>query len=152
MADPTPPPGRADPALADIGDRLRRLRDREAVQPGAEGRSTSRAERTSGLGLGMRISIELVTTVAVGAGLGYALDAWLGTGPVMMVVFLIFGGAAGVSNAYRVVRGLDDSVGLGAAIARKEAQDAAEHARGRGSAARSGLGARAQERTKEDGA
>jgi ATP synthase protein I len=72
------------------------------------------------LGIGMRISIELVTTVAVGTVLGYGIDTWLGTMPIFLIVFLLFGGAAGVMNAYRVAKGLDESVGLGGAVARKE--------------------------------
>jgi len=74
----------------------------------------------------MRISVELVATLAVGAGIGYMLDAWLGTAPLFMVVFLFLGGAAGVSNVYRVVKGLDEGVGLGRAIEEKKRRDAAE--------------------------
>ncbi|MBE1236451.1 AtpZ/AtpI family protein [Phaeovibrio sulfidiphilus] len=71
----------------------------------------------------MRISVEMVTTIAVGGALGYGLDKWMGSAPFAMVLCLLLGGAAGVMNAYRVVKGLDDSVGLGAAIARKEAKE-----------------------------
>jgi len=80
--------------------------------------------RPSGLGLGMRISVEMIVTVAVGAAIGYALDAWLGTAPLLMVVFLFLGAAAGVSNVYRVVKGLDDGVGLGRAMEEKRRRDA----------------------------
>jgi ATP synthase protein I len=78
------------------------------------------------MGLGMRIGVEMVVTVAVGAGIGYLLDAWLGTAPLMMVLFLFLGAGAGVSNVYRVVRGLDEAVGLGRAIEEKERRDRAE--------------------------
>jgi ATP synthase protein I len=78
------------------------------------------------MGLGMRISVEMVVTVAVGAGIGYLLDAWLGTAPLLMIVFLFLGAAAGVSNVYRVVQGLDEGVGLGRAIEAKRRQEAAE--------------------------
>ena len=72
----------------------------------------------------MRISVEMIVTVAVGAAIGYALDAWLGTAPLLMVVFLFLGAAAGVSNVYRVVKGLDDGVGLGRAMEEKRRRDA----------------------------
>jgi ATP synthase protein I len=78
------------------------------------------------MGLGMRISVEMVVTVAVGAGIGYMLDAWLGTAPLLMIVFLFLGAAAGVSNVYRVVQGLDEGVGLGRAIEAKRRQETAQ--------------------------
>ncbi|ABC24042.1 AtpZ/AtpI family protein [Rhodospirillum rubrum] len=107
------------PSLEDIS---RRLTEAKGGADGAEadGAGSSGPARASGLGIGMRISIELVTTIAVGGAIGYGLDSWLGTSPLAMVVFLVLGGAAGVMNAYRVVKGLDDSVGLGRAIERKE--------------------------------
>lgn len=108
---------RNPPDLADIEARLRQARPQET---GDEDRASGRSARASGLGLAFRIGIELVSTVAVGTALGWALDEWLGTKPWLMVVFLFLGGAAGVTNVYRVVRGLDDSVGLGGAVERKQ--------------------------------
>ncbi|MGC2856715.1 AtpZ/AtpI family protein [Novispirillum sp. DQ9] len=108
---------RNPPDLADIDARLRAARPQ--VQ-GDDGREGGGPARMSGLGLAARIGIELVTTVLVGVAIGWALDEWLGTKPWFMVVFLFLGGAAGVTNVYRVVRGLDDSVGLGGAVERKQ--------------------------------
>ncbi|MCR6631015.1 MAG: AtpZ/AtpI family protein [Magnetospirillum sp.] len=71
------------------------------------------------MGLGFRIAIEFVAGIAVGGGIGWALDRWLGTAPVMMVLFLLLGGAAGVMNAYRAAKGMDESVGLGGAQRRR---------------------------------
>lgn len=67
----------------------------------------------------MRISVELVVTTAVGTGLGWLLDDVLGTRPLMLVIGLLLGGAAGVMNVYRVAQGLDDGVGLGRAMDQK---------------------------------
>lgn len=114
------------PGPDEIAARLSQAREREAVRHGKEAGDQGPggpAGRASGLGIGMRISIELVTTVAVGGALGYGLDTWIGSAPIGLVVCLLLGGAAGVSNAYRVVKGLDDAVGLGAAIARKETKE-----------------------------
>jgi ATP synthase protein I len=72
------------------------------------------------MGQGFRIATELVAGVAVGTFIGYALDRWLGTRPWLMVVFFFLGAAAGMMNVYRVAKGLDESVGLGAAQRRKE--------------------------------
>ncbi|GEO80692.1 AtpZ/AtpI family protein [Pararhodospirillum oryzae] len=115
--DETPGPDEIAARLAKV-----RARDNAGTTAGADG-PQGRGQAGSGLGIGMRISIELVTTVAVGGALGYGLDVWWGSAPAAMVVCLLFGGAAGVSNAYRVVKGLDDSVGLGGAIARKETKE-----------------------------
>jgi ATP synthase protein I len=100
------------PSLENIEARLRDARAREDVGSarGPVGRAAS-----SGMALGLRLGTELVSGLGVGAGLGWALDRWLGTRPWAMVVGLFFGGAAGVVSAYRAVRGLDETVGLGTA-------------------------------------
>jgi len=54
--------------------------------------------------IGTRIGTELVSGVLVGAGLGYLLDRLFGTSPVLLIMFLIFGGAAGFLNVYRFVK------------------------------------------------
>jgi ATP synthase protein I len=102
--------------LEDIEARLRAARGAEAE---AKRVGPSHSVASSGLGLGFRISIEFVAGVAVGCGIGYAIDRWLGTLPVMMVLFLLLGGAAGVLNAYRAAKGLDESVGLGGSQRRR---------------------------------
>ena len=42
--------------------------------------------------------------VGFGALLGWALDRWLGTMPLFLIVFFMLGAAAGVLNAYRHLR------------------------------------------------
>lgn len=102
--------------LEDIEARLRKARgaEEEANRVGPD-----RSAASSGIGLGFRVSIEFVAGVAVGVGIGYALDRWLGTAPIMLVLFLLLGGAAGVLNAYRAAKGLDESVGLGGSQRRR---------------------------------
>jgi ATP synthase protein I len=104
------------PSFEDIEARLRSARGAEDQ---AKGSGPKHSVASTGLGLGFRISIEFVAGVAVGAGIGYGLDRWFGTAPVMMVLFLLLGGAAGVMNAYRAAKGLDQSVGLGGAQRRR---------------------------------
>lgn len=109
---------------SDLSDFDARLREARRAQPGKDGDGPRRAgANASGLGVAMRIGVELVTTVLVGVGIGWALDTWLGSAPWLMVLFLFLGGAAGVMNVYRVVKGLDDSVGLGQAMERKKRRD-----------------------------
>jgi ATP synthase protein I len=42
--------------------------------------------------------------VAIGAGIGYLLDRWLGTSPWLLVVFLLFGVAAGFKGLIDAAR------------------------------------------------
>lgn len=66
-----------------------------------------------GMGLGFRIATELVAAFAVGGGIGYLLDRWLGTAPWLMVMFLLLGAVAGTLNVYRVMLKINQVVGLG---------------------------------------
>lgn len=108
------------PSLDEIEQRLRAAR---AQDPGSGGQAgAGRRGGASGMGIAARITVELVVSVMVGVGIGYALDQWLGTKPWLMLVFLLLGGAAGVMNAYRAAKGLDESVGLGSAMERRKRQ------------------------------
>jgi len=63
------------------------------------------------MGLGFRIGLELVVAVFVGVAIGWAIDRWLGTRPWGLLVFLFLGVGAGMTNVYRVVKGLGMAVG-----------------------------------------
>jgi ATP synthase protein I len=56
------------------------------------------------LGQALRLGVELVAGVAVGGFIGWALDRFLGTAPVLMVVFLGLGAAAGIMNVVRTAK------------------------------------------------
>jgi ATP synthase protein I len=88
--------------VADRDDFDRRLREARARQD----RETA-PKRRGGLpggawGIGFRVGVELVSALAVGLVIGWALDRWLGTGPWLLMLFVVLGGAAGVLNVYRV--------------------------------------------------
>ena len=69
----------------------------------AEKSSARQAGRETGqMGLGFRISVEMLATLAVGTGMGYVLDRWLGTSPWLTLAFLVLGAAAGMRNAIKV--------------------------------------------------
>ena len=83
---------------AEIGRRLDDVKARKtpvAAPDGARGKA---------FGDAFRIVAELIVGVAVGGGLGWFLDRQLGTAPWLLVVFLMLGFAAGVSNVIRTAR------------------------------------------------
>jgi ATP synthase protein I len=56
-----------------------------------------------GLALASRVGLELVAATVLGAGLGYGLDRWLGTGPWLLVVGVVLGAVAGFLAVYHLV-------------------------------------------------
>ena len=75
----------------------------QARRSKADKKSARTAGRDTGqMGLGFRISVEMLATLAVGTGMGFVLDRWLGTSPWLTLVFLMLGAAAGMRNAIRV--------------------------------------------------
>ena len=109
-------------SLDDLDARLKAARDRQNERAGAPARTE--AESVSGLGFAVRVGVELVAAVAVGAGIGWLLDQWFGTEPWLMVVMLFLGMGAGVSNVYRVMNRLGSAVGYRPARNDEEGPDA----------------------------
>jgi len=59
------------------------------------------------IGIATRLSTEMVVAVAVGGGLGWALDHFLGTRPIFLVVMFLLGAAAGIRNVMRAAAELN---------------------------------------------
>ena len=85
-------------------NRLRAARVKQGLDAPDQAPAGS-AENTGGstLGLGLRVGVELVSALAVAVAIGWALDRWLHTLPLFLVMFLVLGGAAGVANVWRLV-------------------------------------------------
>ena len=81
--------------LSDV--RIRRGLDVPPPVPGDE-------KPFSPWGIGLRVGTELVSALVVAVAIGWALDRWLGTKPILMAVFVLIGGAAGVANVWRLFR------------------------------------------------
>jgi len=90
--------------LEKLGSRLDEIKRREQK---AERARTGSLERTEGLSVGLRIGVELVAAIAVGTGLGYALDRLLGSLPIALLVGFTLGSAAGMVNVVRTAKELD---------------------------------------------
>ena len=114
MANKRPPQ-----ALDDLDARLRAAQARQK----GETDEPDVAKRGSALSLAFRIGVELVAALIVGVGVGYLLDLWLGTKPWFLLLFFVLGSAAGIMNVFRVMGGLDSSVGYRKPVSEKEPSD-----------------------------
>lgn len=85
------------PGFDEFDARLARLRGARAGSPSKSEKAGSRPS----WGGGLQAGIELLGGLAGGLLLGWALDAWLGTAPVFLVVGFVLGAAAGMLNAWR---------------------------------------------------
>ena len=54
------------------------------------------------MSLGFRVLTEFVAGIVVGAVIGWQLDKWFGTSPILLIVFFTLGTAAGFWNVYRI--------------------------------------------------
>ncbi len=59
------------------------------------------------VGMAMRVSIELVVGLAVGLGMGWLIDRWLGTRPWFMLGMMFVGVTAGILNVRRMAIEID---------------------------------------------
>jgi F0F1-type ATP synthase assembly protein I len=55
----------------------------------------------------VRICIELISGVIVGSSIGYILDEVFDFRFILLLVFTILGGAAGITNAVRYIHSID---------------------------------------------
>ena len=61
----------------------------------------TKSSNAASLGKALKISTELVAAVVVGSTLGFLLDNWFDTKPLLTICFFILGVAAGILNVFR---------------------------------------------------
>ena len=83
---------------SELGKRLDEVRTRNVPQTG------DHRARGAAMGEAFKIAAELMVGVVVGGGIGWALDRHLGTAPWLLVLFLLLGFAAGMSNVIKAAR------------------------------------------------
>ena len=67
------------------------------------------------LGYAFRMALDMVAAVVVGGGIGWYLDRWLDTKPVLLLIMIVLGLAAGFSNVWRTYKLMQADAGLGTA-------------------------------------
>lgn len=84
--------------LAALSAALEKQKDPKADQDALE--ATQRTGRA--MSLGFRVLSEFVAGIIVGAVMGWQLDEWFHTKPVLLIVMTTFGTIAGFWNVYRL--------------------------------------------------
>ena len=70
--------------------RLAQVREKPKAQQSATGKGFSQGE------VAWRMVIELATGIGLGFAIGYGIDTLVGTIPVFLIIFTLFGFAAGI--------------------------------------------------------
>ena len=94
---------------ASLSERIRQLEER---QEPARLNNNRAAMSSNGLAMAGRVTTELVAGLVVGTGIGWALDQWLDTTPILMVVMFFLGAAAGMMNVWRALTGRGMAAGF----------------------------------------
>ena len=66
-----------------------------------KGALINKSRNAASLGKALKISTELVASVVVGSTIGFLLDNWFGTKPLLTICFFFMGVAAGILNVFR---------------------------------------------------
>ena len=82
--------------LDDLDEKLEHARDQE-TQPDS-------IKRGEAMGRAFRLTVELLAGVGGGLFWGWLLDSWFGTSPLLLIVFLLMGVAAGLLNAVKAAQ------------------------------------------------
>lgn len=83
---------------ADLAQRLRKAHQSDL---GPTLNAPKLRNESSGLGQAFRLSTEMISALLVGVGMGWVLDRAFDTKPIMMVICIFLGGAAGLLNVYK---------------------------------------------------
>ena len=60
------------------------------------------------IGNAFKLGSELVAAVVVGTIIGFILDNWFDTKPILIIIFFLFGAAAGIKNVFRAAKRMQD--------------------------------------------
>lgn len=91
------------PSQDDLSERLAAARKKEGLDKDKKINDSSLSSKEmSVLAFTLRLATEMVSALVVGVAIGWALDHWLKTRMVFLILFSFLGTAAGVLNVWRV--------------------------------------------------
>jgi len=82
-------------------ERLKALEDKIEAAKKATQSDPKKSEGVSAGEVGWRMVTELVAGIFIGFGIGYGIDILFGTMPIFLVLFTMFGFAAGIKTMMR---------------------------------------------------
>ena len=60
------------------------------------------------LGNAFKLGTELLAAVVVGTIIGFILDNWFGTKPLLIIIFFLLGAAAGILNVFKAAKRMQE--------------------------------------------
>jgi len=106
--------GPDDERLKALDERLSALKKTQTPEQPRADEHYSQAQQ------GWRMVIELVAGIVIGFFIGYGLDLLLGTLPIMLVIFVLLGFAAGVRTMMRTAKEVQDAQAVEAARKKRD--------------------------------
>ncbi|MBM3566667.1 MAG: phosphoribosylaminoimidazolecarboxamide formyltransferase [Alphaproteobacteria bacterium] len=97
-------------ALRELDARLTKAREGDTLSQDRPHDLAGPPPQTA-MGVAFRVSVEIISAVAVGVGIGWGIDYLLGSDPWGLVVFTLLGGVAGMLNVYRLAKGFGYAAG-----------------------------------------
>ena len=70
----------------------------------------NRGSNATSFGKAMKISTELVAAVIVGSTIGFLLDNWFDTKPLLTICFFFMGVIAGIRNVFKLAKKMNEKV------------------------------------------
>ena len=89
-------------------ERLRKLDARIGAAKGAKAEPAGMGQNFSQAEVAWRMVLELTSGILIGGSIGYGLDYLFGTRPICLIVFLLFGFAAGIRIVIGTARDLQE--------------------------------------------
>ena len=92
--------------MTDLNDFITRLKIAKAKLND----KNSEKNQKKGLFLGnaFKLGTELVAAVIVGTIIGFILDNWFDTKPLLIIIFFLFGASAGIINVFRAAKKMQE--------------------------------------------
>jgi len=89
--------------IKEISTRLKIAKKNITINKQKDGGSNA-----ASLGKALKISTELIAAVIVGSIIGFILDNWFDTKPLLTICFFFMGVAAGILNVFRSAKKLQE--------------------------------------------